>query len=238
VNELGLKRSEIEGCLQHYIRKGVLWKPDILLVKKDARLAVVKDYAYQPFLYRFFVGMLANHREIRIYRRLKGVPGIPRNYGSVDRYALLLSYIPGRNTGECLPGELDPSFFSRLREIVDAIHARGVVLCDLRNTKNIMVGDEGEPYIVDLCTAFRRGGRLSVLRNFLFDIFYQDDLLGIAKLKKNLAPDLLNEEERKKLERGLIFQAQAIRTRNLARRVLKTIGLVGGRHGRDHKGAS
>jgi len=76
VNILGLQRNELEGLVQEYIRKDILWKPDILLVKKDAHLVVVKDYAYQPFLYRFCVGTLGNYREIRTYRKLNGVQGI------------------------------------------------------------------------------------------------------------------------------------------------------------------
>jgi tRNA A-37 threonylcarbamoyl transferase component Bud32 len=238
VNSLDLTRRELEGCIQEYIRKDALWKPDILLVKKDAHLAVVKDYAYQPFLYRFFVGIFANHREMKIYEKLKGVRGVPKIYGRIDRYAMVLSYIDGRNTDKCVPGELDDSFFKKLREIVDEIHDRGIVLCDLRNARNIMVGEHGEPYLIDLCTAFCRGGRFNFIRNFAHDIFYQDDLLGIAKLKSNLAPHLLTEEEREKLRRGLTFQRQAIWIRNVGRKVLKKIGRIGGSNGRNRKSSS
>lgn len=234
MNDLDLRRSEIEECVQEYIRRDVLWKPDILLIKKDATLAIVKDYAYQPFLFRFFVGTFANFREIRTYRKLKGLHGIPKVYGQVDRYALVLAYIPGRNTGIIHRGELDDGFFFRLQKIVDEIHAHGFVLCDLRNGKNIMVGEENEPYVIDLCTAFERGGRFNILRNFLFDVFRQDDLLGITKLKTKLAPHLVGPDEKTKLERGLIFQRQAIWVRNIARRFLKKIGKIGGFSGRNH----
>lgn len=238
MNTLDVKRTELEGLVQEYIRRDVLWKPDILLIKKDAHLAVVKDYAYQPFLYRFFVGIVANSREIRVYQRLKGVAGVPTVYGRVDRYALVLSFVRGRNAAKCVPGELKDSFFRRLRESVDEIHSRGIVLCDLRNARNIMIDEDENPVLIDLCTAFSRGRRLNFIRNFIFDIFYQDDLLGIAKLKVSLAPHLLTEDERQKLQNGLRFQRQAIWLRNVGRKILKKIGAIGGIHGRNHSGPS
>ena len=45
-------------------------------------------------------------------------------------------------------------FFDRLRSIVDQIHARGIVVCDLRNRKNVMVTNASDPYVIDFCTAF------------------------------------------------------------------------------------
>jgi len=150
----------------------------------------------------------------------------------------VLSYVRGRNAAKCLPGELKDSFFHRLREIVDEIHDRGIVLCDLRNARNILIDEEGEPVLIDLCTAFGRAGRWNFIGNFIFDVFYQYDLLGIAKLELRLAPHLLAEEEKKKLARGLTFQRQAIWLRNMGRRILKKVGRIGGYNGRNHSGSS
>lgn len=233
-----LNRDEIEGYVEAYLRKGVLWKPDILLVKGNARLAVIKDYAYQPFLYRIFVGIVANFHELRMYRKLEGIPGIPQAYGRVDRYAMAVEYVPGRSADECAQGELDETFFRRLKQTVEKVHARGVVLCDLRSARNIMIGDNGMPYLIDLGTAFARGWRYNPIKRRLFDLFKQADHLGIVKLKGRQSPQLMTAEEREKLARGLPWQREAVWVRDVLRRFLKKIGAIGGYHGRDKKGTS
>jgi hypothetical protein len=49
----------------------------------------------------------------------------------------------------------------------------------------------------------------------------KDDLLGLGKLKKNLAPELLSDKERQGLEKGLFLQRQAIAVRDITKRLLK-----------------
>jgi hypothetical protein len=119
---------------------------------------------------------------------------------------------------------------------VDAIHDRGVVLCDLRNIKNVIVGDDGEPYLIDFSTAFQKGGRLNFLKNGLYRIFLQDDLLGIAKLKRNKALQLLTDEERVALEKGVFLQREAIFLKLKGRSFLKKIFGVGRVNAKDQKG--
>lgn len=199
---------------------------------------MVKDYAAKPFFFRSLIGITSNRREAFIYRKLKGLPGIPEWAGWIDRYAIAVHYVPSRNASELKSGELTPAFFKRLREIVDAIHERGVVLCDLRNIKNIMLGEDGEPYLIDFSTAFRRGAPWNVPKNFLYNLFYQDDLLGIAKLKKHCAPNLLTEEERIALEKGLFLQREALFIKHKGRALLQRIFGFGRSHGKSQKGDS
>lgn len=194
---------------------------------------MVKDYAAKSFFFRFFIGIISNRREALIYRKLNGLPGIPEWVGLIDRYAIAIVYVPGRNASELKSGELTPPFFKRLREIVDIVHDRGVVLCDLRNIKNVILGEDGAPYLVDFSTAFQKGGRFNFPKNALYRIFYQDDLLGIAKLKKNCAPHLLTEEERVALEKGLFLQREALFIKHKGRAFLQKLfsfGRTDGKH--------
>lgn len=204
-------------------------------MKKDNKYIVVKDYAAKSFVFRFFVGMVSNRREATIYRKLQGLRGIPEYLGLIDRYAIAVSYVPGRNASELKPGELTPDFFARLRSLIDAVHARGVVLCDLRNIKNVIVGDDGEPYLIDFATAFQKGGRFNFIKNGLHRIFYQDDLLGIAKLKRNRAPHLLTKEEEIALEKGVFLQRQAIFIKHWGRPLLQKIFGFRRIHGKNQK---
>lgn len=217
----GITRESLDERRMESLRPAKPWQPDILLVRGETGPAVVKDYRPRGFLYRFFVGIPSTWNEARIYRKLSGIEGIPRCYGKLDRYAVVLEYIEGRNASKVLPGELPHEFFHRLRRIVDAVHERKIVLCDLRNKKNIMISKNGEPVLIDLCTAFERGRRWNLLQNWLHGIFYQDDLLGLAKLKRHLAPELLTPDEAEKLDRGLFLQNEAVAVRNFCVRWLK-----------------
>ena len=184
---------------------------------------MVKDYAPRGFLYRFFVGLWSTWREIKIYKKLEGVPGIPRCYGKIDHYAFAIEYIPGRTTATFQPGDLSADFFLKLRRVIDDVHARGIVLCDMRNNKNIIVTESNDPILIDFCTAFERGGPFNLLKNKIHDIFYRDDLLGIAKLKKNLAPELMSLREREELEKGLPLQREVMFVRDVVRGFLKKL---------------
>jgi len=209
--------------VQKTLREGYPWKPDVYLLEIDGKQIIVKDYAAKPFVFRFFVGALSNRRESLIYKKLQGLRGIPEYLGLIDRYAIAVGYIPGRNAFQLEPGELTPRFFDRLRALINSIHERGIVLCDLRNIKNVLVGDDGEPYLIDFATAFQRGGRFNFLKNGLFRLFYQDDLLGIAKLKRNRAPHLLTQDEELALEKGVFLQREAIFLKQSGRTLLRKL---------------
>jgi hypothetical protein len=107
--------------------------------------------------------------------------------------------------------------------ILDRVHERGIVLCDMRNNKNILVSEKLEPYIIDYGAAIEKRSGWNPVRRWLFSMFLKDDLLGLAKLKKNLAPELLSEREIQELEKGLFLQRQAIAVRNVARRFFKKL---------------
>ncbi len=74
-------------------------------------------------------------------------------------------------------------FFDYFQEVVDAIHARGVVHCDLKNRRNVVVGEGYRPYLVDFTTAFSRGGPLSLFRNHAYRRFLLDDQKAVVKAK-------------------------------------------------------
>ncbi|MBI3610843.1 MAG: hypothetical protein HY204_09110 [Nitrospirae bacterium] len=219
----GITRENLVHRRVESLRPAKPWQPDIFLVQGETKPVVVKDYRPRGFLYRFFVGLPSTWNEARIYRKLAGIPGIPRCHGKLDRYALAIEYIEGRNASKFKAGDLPHQFFHRLKRIVDAVHGRNIVLCDLRNKKNIMVSKNGEPYLIDLCTAFERGGRWNLVRNGLYKIFYQDDYLGLAKLRRQLAPELLTPAEADQLDRGLFMQKEAVAVRNFCVRWLKQL---------------
>lgn len=224
-----LSREAIVESRARYVRRGRPWQPDILLVEHDGRSVIVKDYAPRKWIYRVGVGLYSVWREATVYQTLAGIPGVPRFLGRIDRYALATEYIPGKGAGEAQPGEVGEAFFNRLHATVDAVHGRGVALCDLRNMNNVLISERGEPYVIDFAAAIRRGARWNVVLNGLFRLFSQDDRLGVIKLKRRLAPYLVTAEESKRYRKGVFMQSQAIAVRNWGRRWLKR--LVGAKTG-------
>ena len=191
------------------LRSGRYWQPDLGVVEWGGRRYVVKDYRARPPVYRWTVGLVATWREAKNYQRLAGLPGIPAFGGRIDRYALAVAWVPGRNADRFEPGQLPASFFEELRRIVMGVHERHIALADLRNSKNIMVTDQGRPVLIDFSTAFSRGRWWNPLQRWLYRIFEQDDYLAIAKLKRRYAPELMTEEERRGLEKGLPLERPA-----------------------------
>ena len=218
----GLTRESLPAHIVETLRQEKPWKADIFLVQVNGQQAVVKDYSRRGWLYRLY-GIWSTWREGYFYEKLAGLPGVPVYYGKLDRYALLIEHISGKTASKYGPGELPARFFGQLQMVLDRIHERGVVLCDMRNDKNIIVSEKLEPYLIDYSAAIERKNNWNPIRSWLFSTFMKDDLLGLAKLKKNLAPDLLSEEERQGLEKGLFLQRQAIAVRNIAKRFLKKL---------------
>jgi hypothetical protein len=218
-----LSREAIGSSSPRYIRRGRPWQPDILLIDHQGRHVIVKDYAPRRWIYRVGVGLYSVWREAEIYQVLQGIPGVPRFEGRIDRYALATEYIPGKGAGEARPGEVGEAFFTRLTDTVEAVHARGVALCDLRNMNNVLISERGDPYVIDFAAALRRGARWNVVLNAVFRLFVQDDRLGVIKLKRRLAPYLVTSEESKRYRKGVFMQTQAIAVRNWGRRWLKRL---------------
>lgn len=220
-SRLDLSRGDLERQTVQFIRRGEPWQADLLLVQINGKLGFVKDYSRRPWFFRCAVGAIATWREGAIYQRLQGLPGIPKLYGRLDRYALVIEYVPGLPATKVKPGLVPPEFFDQLRQVVSEVHERGIVLCDLRHTANIIVSDAGKPYLVDFCTAFERGSRYNPIKKWLYEIFRKDDMLGVIKAKKRLAPDLVSERERTLLDRGIFLQGAAICLRDFSRKWIK-----------------
>jgi len=208
---------------QTVLRRGYRWKPDIYRLTLEGQRLIVKDYADKEWVFRWCVGAFSIWREGCIYRKLQGLAGIAGPVRRIDRYAMAVPDISGWNAEDAPQEMLSIDFFQKLRKVVDAVHQRGVVLCDLRNIKNMMVGTNGEPYLIDLSTAFCKPTRNMGVRAFLFRLFLQDDLLGIAKLKRCRAPHLLTSVEQAAIEKGLWREKEVIFLKKKGRALLRKL---------------
>jgi len=196
---------------------------NIWLTRINNQLVAVKDYRLKGFLFKILFGRWLIRREFEIYKKLQGIKGIPQVYKLLDKDAFILEYIEGTDCSKLEKGSLPEVFFSQLKDLIDEIHARGVVHCDLKKRANIIVTNGYQPYLVDFATSFTKGSRFNFIQNWFYKQFYQDDLNSIAKLKKKISPHLLTPEEEDNLSRRLFLEPEIRFLRKHVRRWIKRL---------------
>lgn len=144
-----------------------------------------------------WVGRMLARREAAAFQRLKGVEGVPAFLGFWEDTGILHAFVPGHvlRKGERVADD----FHDRLRAVIDAIHARDMAYVDLEKCENVLVGDDGRPYLFDFQIAFRwpwgMGARSWPVR-WLLRRFQAGDVYHLGKLKRRTRPDLMTPGER------------------------------------------
>lgn len=176
-------------------------RPEVILVRLNGEQAVLKDFSKSDPWFRRVVGPLSARREARALEQLAGARGVPRLLRRVGHDAILIEYVPGTSAREIPPGGLTPPFFERLYRLVDCLHEYGVAHCDLRSQGNILVGADGEPYVVDFAANFKRPRSWNFPARWMYTKLCEADRVAVARLKKTHAPELLTEAEKLSLTR-------------------------------------
>ena len=223
-----LSRREIEENTTQYLRTAAGMRPDLRLVELGGRKIVAKDFKRSDFLFRIIVSPILVRREFGAMRNLTGVKSVPRLLGRIDRYALAMEHIPGTSLEHIKPGVLDNKFYADLRKAVDEMHASGIAHCDLRSRGNVMIGDDGQPYLVDFAACVFRGRGINPFFRWLFRQFVIADDNAVLLIKRRLSPELLTDQEKAELHTPLPFERPAKligeTVRNLTRRLLTRRG--------------
>jgi hypothetical protein len=100
-----------------------------------------------------WLGRMLGRREVHMLHRLEGVPNVARGMGEVRVDGHVMLHAVARQFVEGRP--LRPrqyvadDFFPRLRAALDEIHRRGAAYVDLHKRDNIIVGVDGQPYLID-----------------------------------------------------------------------------------------
>ncbi len=166
-------------------------------LQDGAEKIVVKIYRQRAFfgLPTKWIGKLLVSREIKFYKKLSDIEGVPKFLGRVDSTGFAHEYIPGRPLARDLP--VPDDFFDRFEDLLKTIHSKGIAYIDLNKPSNVLLGDDDRPYLIDFQISYSTSN-LPIFRSFSKLVLSQlqcEDWYHFGKLKRRIRPDLLSEEE-------------------------------------------
>jgi hypothetical protein len=145
-----------------------------------------------------WLGRLLAGRETQMLERLSDVPNVPRPAGRVKlgeqilQHAVARVYIPGHPLSRY--ERVDNDFFPALERLLATMHLRGMAYVDLHKRENIIVGDDGQPYLVDFqigAALPARGPWNNPLTRALLRVLQQSDTYHLLKHMSYNRPDLV-----------------------------------------------
>jgi hypothetical protein len=165
--------------------------------RSATRTAKCKFNRTQPILIlpMGWLGRALANRERWFMRQLSGIQGIPVSLGDVRVAGVPLAnavaheWIAGHALAE---GEwVDDRFFPTLTAILGAVHRRGVAHVDLHKRENLLVGDDGQPHLIDYQISFglQPGGVAALLGGGLLRLLQRSDLYHLLKHRVKHRPD-------------------------------------------------
>ncbi len=172
------------------------WKPSIWTLTAGDWPVVIKDVRQTTPLFRYTLGRMGLRREERIYRRLDGMPFVPRYLGRLDKDAIMLERVEARPIQEFSRTDIDATFFDDLGECVARLHDRGVVHMDLRHRSNLLVGEDHKPRIIDF-EASLYVGQGFLARWLLVPLLAPVDRSAVTKYRIRYRQELTRREARK-----------------------------------------
>ena len=206
------------------LRKSSSTRPWLYRIEQGDARAIVKDYSVNRWVFRNLVGRFLIWREKRAYRRLEGLKGVPALYGVVGGLAVVLEEIRGRSIEGLEKRERLPvEFFEALRDLVERVHRRGVCHCDLKRAANVLLGDDGHPYIIDWSAAIsEREFRLFPGRR-IYKRFCLDDRNAVVKFQLRHCPEAVQAEDLRRYQERSAAERAIRKLRDRARSVLQKV---------------
>ncbi|MFO8007865.1 MAG: hypothetical protein R6V05_09025 [Candidatus Brocadiia bacterium] len=149
-----------------------------------------------------WMGRLMARHEAAVLQQVQDIPGVPRLLGRYGRTGIIRQHVPGRPLTR--DTEVPVQFFGDLFRLLHRLHRRGVAYVDLEKAENILLGEDGRPYLIDFQVAFhvpdRLFGRLWPVR-WLRDQLQRADLYHARKHMRRLWPGRLSARQQRRLRR-------------------------------------
>ena len=206
------------------LREGGGTRARVLRVNLGDRHAVLKDHTGCDPLFSLLLGPILARRESKALKCLSSVDGVPLLIGRRGSRALLMEWFsatPFKTLQR--DSEFWKRFFVTLEQRLAAIHQLGVAHCDLRSLNNVLVNDHGDVFIVDFVACCFEGRRWNLLSRAVFQRFCRADRDAVLKLKQQVAPELLSDEQRNRLKHVGWFARGARNAGKLIRRLSRML---------------
>ncbi len=184
--------------------------------ERDDKAYVLKISRFR-FIGAFLLQWLArlfHHWEWRVYSRLDGAPWIPPLAGRHGNNGLLHEFIPGSTLTQYVAKlkrekTFDPrthigdDFFPRLETTLAEIHRREVAYADMSKRENIIVDEQGKPWLIDFQISWPvpPSGPFRPIALAIYRVIAREDRYHLIKYKARYRPDQLTDEERAFRER-------------------------------------
>jgi len=219
------------------------------VVKHDSWAATaIYDGASGPIICKFnrlqpilglpmrWLGRWLARREAKMYRRLADSPYVPAPLGEVFagdarlEHAVAHRFVPGHPLGH--DEMVNDDFFPQLEAALQSIHEQQAAYVDLHKRENIIVGDDGRPYLIDFQISFALPsyglGRTRLMRCIL-SLLQKSDTYHLNKHYARLRPDqcgyTLDEFHRRRPWYINAHRVIAVPLRTLRRRLLVMLGV-------------
>lgn len=192
-----LQSADLSQMYRTILRPPSSTRPTVGVVEENGVRAVVKDFRTTGFLFRNLVGRFLIWRESKALRRLGHTKGVPRLHQVIPGVALVVEEIRGKPLERVKDRlEIPQNFFGDLKDLVDRIHQKGVAHCDLKRAANILLGDDGLPYVVDWGASICESEFRPYPLRLVYQRFLQDDYMAITKRKLQYAPETVGPREK------------------------------------------
>jgi hypothetical protein len=189
-------RKDISDAQYPVLSKGRWANADLYVCRHGGIDWVVKDFMPCSLIVRVTWGWLMVRREFAALTKLQGIPGVPQDPFMMDSFALCYRYIEGQTLGDTAPDKIQEDFFLKLEDLVRQMHALNMAHLDIRNRRNIIVDEAGEPALLD----FQNAVNLENTPWFLRNLFKEIDLSGVYKNWEKYKPETLDCERKEKLD--------------------------------------
>ena len=145
----GITRGNLRERTILILKRGGWSDPDVLLVRGESGVAVVKDFSPRSRFTRAALGPFAISREVRALRSLADCRSVPNLLGQLDGLAFAVEHRGGPRLSRRRPWTFSSRFVANLQAAIREMHARGVVHLDLSHRDNVRADMQGEVVLVD-----------------------------------------------------------------------------------------
>jgi serine/threonine protein kinase len=132
-----------------------------------------------------------------------------------------LEQVQGRSGGTDQEVRLSPD--SEACATSGRVHRRGLCHCDLKRAANILVGEDGRPYLIDWSAAILEREFRFFPARLIYRRFLVDDRHAVIKLQLRHCPEAVDPEDLRRYQNRSLAERAVRNLRDRARGLLQKV---------------